>query len=292
MEIYSNDLQTTFSFFPDPDDCYSSACVGSFESILTPDIKSVELRLCTQENDVNTASIWEINISQSNDSSKIQGVFIEDAKQRFQLTQTVPEFDKQLSLVSIVGARGVGKSTVASLLSGNNSMFATGSGSVGTTTTGADLSTIIPSDEYADILGTKLGIPLITTTDETLPLFLIDSEGMGVRGDAFDFITTSPPAVIAKVIIWIGAENLQTVEILYKIDEYLNGLDNIIMDDGDDKSREETICTSPNYGHFVVVINKMMGTTSDQQLYNELKTFEPDYDPNSQERNQIRIKLL
>ena len=34
---------------------------------------------------------------------------------------------------------------------------------------------------------------------EILPLFLIDSEGMGVRGDAFDFITTSPPAVIAKV---------------------------------------------------------------------------------------------
>ena len=200
VEIYSNDLQTTFSCFPDPDDCYSSACVGSFESILTPDIKSVELRLCTQENDVNTASIWEINISQSNDSSKIQGVFIEDAKQRFQLTRTVPEFDKQLSLVSIVGARGVGKSTVASLLSGNNSMFATGSGSVGTTTTGADLSTIIPSDEYADILGTKLGIPLITTTDETLPLFLIDSEGMGVRGEAYDFITTLPPAVIAKVI--------------------------------------------------------------------------------------------
>ena len=30
-------------------------------------------------------------------------------------------------------------------------------------------------------------------------MFLIDSEGMGVRGDAFDFITTSPPAVIAKV---------------------------------------------------------------------------------------------
>ena len=56
------------------------------------------------------------------------------------------------------------------------------------------------------------------------------------------------------------------MEILYKIDEYLNGLDNIIMDDGDDKSREETICTSPNYGHFFVVINKMMGTASDQQL--------------------------
>ena len=30
-------------------------------------------------------------------------------------------------------------------------------------------------------------------------MFLVDSEGMGIRGEAFDFITTSPPAVIAKV---------------------------------------------------------------------------------------------
>ena len=54
---------------------------------------------------------------QSNDSSKIQGVFMEGAKERFQLAQSIPEFNKQLTLVSIVGARGVGKSTVTSLLS-------------------------------------------------------------------------------------------------------------------------------------------------------------------------------
>jgi hypothetical protein len=40
----------------------------------------------------------------------------------------------------------------------------------------------------------------IPDPDKTYPLFLIDSEGMGVRGDAFDFMTTSPPAIIAKVI--------------------------------------------------------------------------------------------
>ena len=124
---------------------------------------------------------------------------MEGARERFQLTQTIPEFNKQLTLVSIVGGRGVGKSTVASLLSGNHSMFQTGSGSVGTTTTGADMSTIIPTTDYANILGDHLGIALNTSTNETLPLFLIDSEGMGVRGDDFDFITTSPPAVIAKV---------------------------------------------------------------------------------------------
>ena len=125
---------------------------------------------------------------------------MEGAKERFYLAQNIPEFNKQLTLVSIVGARGVGKSTVTSFLSGNHSMFTTGSGSVGTTTTGADMSTIIPTTEYADILGDNLGIALNIVTEETLPLFLIDSEGMGVRGDAFDFITTSPPAVIAKVV--------------------------------------------------------------------------------------------
>ena len=53
---------------------------------------------------------------------------MEGAKERFQLTQTIPDFDKQLSIVSIVGKRGVGKSTVTSLLSGNHSMFVTGLG--------------------------------------------------------------------------------------------------------------------------------------------------------------------
>ena len=85
---------------------------------------------------------------------------MDDARKRFQLTQTIPDFDKQLSVVSIVGGRGVGKSTVCSLLSGNHSMFTTGSGSVGTTTTGADISTIIPTTDYADILGSQLGIGL------------------------------------------------------------------------------------------------------------------------------------
>lgn len=82
------------------------------------------------------------------------------ARERFQKTQTVPDFNKQISIVSIVGGRGVGKSTVTSLLSGNHSMFTTGSGSVGTTTTGADISTIIPTTDYADILGQQLEIKL------------------------------------------------------------------------------------------------------------------------------------
>ena len=80
---------------------------------------------------------------------------------------------------------------------------------------------------------------------------------------------------------------MQTVEILYKIDEYLNGLNNIVMED----DVSDKMCESPNYGHFVVVINKMMGDASDEQLYLELMTPEPDYIPGYEERNEIRNKL-
>ena len=71
----------------------------------------------------------------------------------------------------------------------------------------------------------------------------------------------------------------------------MNGLDNIIMDDGNDAAVKEKMCDSPNYGHFVVVINKMMGDATDDQLFVELMTPEPDYISGSEERNEIRNKL-
>ena len=123
---------------------------------------------------------------------------MDSARERLRDVQTHEEFNTQLSFVSIVGGRGVGKSTVASLLSGNASLFSSGSASIGTTTTGADLSPLIPSMEWAELIGQKVGQD-VALPQENFPMFLVDSEGMGIRGDAFDFITTSPPAVIAKV---------------------------------------------------------------------------------------------
>ena len=215
------------------------------------------------------------------------GLFEEPGREIFRHLTEVPDFNTQLTMVSIVGNRGVGKSTVASLLSGNSSMFVVGSGSIGTTTTGADISTVIPANDWAETLSGKIGIS-ITPPSQNLPMFLLDSEGMGVRGATFDFITTSPPAIIAKVIIWIGTENLQTAKILLDIDKYLKGLDNIVMED---KINKEVYCSSPAYGHFTVVINKMMGNSDDEQLQRELMSPEPDYIDGSKERNEIRQKL-
>ena len=186
----------------------------------------------------------------------------------------------------MVGDRGVGKSTIASLLSGNDTMFKVGSSSTGTTTVGADLSPVIPSLEYSKIISDKLKED-IYQPNTSLPFFLIDSEGMNVRGDAFDFVTTSPPAVVAKVIIWVGAEKLETAQILEDIKQYLNGLDQIVFDGGD----SGTTCKEPKYGQFVIVINKMMGDETDEQLYSELMTDEPDYIPGYEERNKVRQKL-
>ena len=56
----------------------------------------------------------------------------------------------------------------------------TGSSSSGTTTTGADISTTIPSEDWAKTLGGEIGIA-ITAPAKNYPLFFIDSEGMGIR---------------------------------------------------------------------------------------------------------------
>ena len=57
---------------------------------------------------------------------------------------------------------------------------------------------MIPAQEWAKVISERIGIKVLTPK-HNYPMFLIDSEGMGIRGDAFDFITTSPPAVISKV---------------------------------------------------------------------------------------------
>ena len=46
------------------------------------------------------------------------------------------------------------------------------------------------------------------------------------------------------------------------------------------------------FGHFVIVINRMMGDATDEDLYNELLTIEPGEGADVQDRNAIRLQLL
>ena len=73
-------------------------------------------------------------------------------------------------------------------------------------------------------------------------------------------------------------------ELLNDIKKYLNGLDNIPMDDS-----KRGNAAKP-FGHFVIVINRMMGDASDEDLYTELLTIEPGDGADVQDRNAVRYR--
>ena len=52
-----------------------------------------------------------------------EGMFDDSAAKTFDDIQDTSEDDQALSVLTVVGDRNVGKSTIASLLSGNSSMF-------------------------------------------------------------------------------------------------------------------------------------------------------------------------
>ena len=121
--------KTSFQcFYPDEheDPCSSKSCVGDISSIIDPEgvvDETIKLKLCTDTQTTRLGSIWEINFSDSNETNKLDGYFVKAAQHRLRELESVPDFNTQLSFVSIVGGRGVGKSTLASLLAGNATMF-------------------------------------------------------------------------------------------------------------------------------------------------------------------------
>ena len=67
----------------------------------------------------------------------------------------------------------------------------------------------------------------------------------------------------------MGSGAVETSDILFDIESYLNGLDNIVQASGDLADRE-VFCESPVYGHFVIAISKMMGDDPDEVLFQEI----------------------
>ena len=61
--VKANEIQTNFFCFTEPNNMASTPCVGSFESVLGNNVTEVSLNLCVNENDNNTAALWEIDIS-------------------------------------------------------------------------------------------------------------------------------------------------------------------------------------------------------------------------------------
>ena len=129
MSSLDNSKTDAFNCFlddPNVDPCSSKACHADISSIVAPDsevTETINFKMCVPPESNRLGAVWEINFSTSNDSSRLEGFFVDAARERFRELQSVEEYNTQLSFVSIVGGRGVGKSTVASLLSGNASMF-------------------------------------------------------------------------------------------------------------------------------------------------------------------------
>ena len=113
-----------------------------------------------------------------------------------------------------------------------------------------DFSTIIPAQEWITTLSDNIEIP-VDSCKSNLPLFLLDSEGMGVRGEMFDSLTSGPPAILAKHIIYIGEHTVVTQEILNSVSKYLDALGSMIA--GGSEEEEYLSCTAPVLGTFVFV---------------------------------------
>ena len=147
------------------------------------------------------------------------------------------------------------------------------------------MSPVLPSESWISDLSINLDMS-INSINGNYPLILIDSEGMGVRDELFDFMTTSPPAIVSKVIVWVSEGKVETNYLLLDIQSYMNGLDNIILDE----NRQDKFCSYPYYGHFVIAINKLMDDTDDYDLYVEIMGMESG-GSGATERNEIRRKM-
>ena len=238
----------------------SDYCVLSIESIIEQIKGNVVVTIEVPDTEERDAVLWQVQLSSLDDSKRIMGTFQEEARSLFRSTQSIQDYNTWLTLISCVGKTGVGKSTVASLLSGNDTMFVAQSSSHGTTTLGADISTLIPAIEYRNRVEEVLEVSLDEPKGNK-PLFLVDSEGMKFRGDEVDFVTTGPVAIIANVIVWITEGRMRPPDILEELRHYLKGLDRISLSEGSIQGQD--------YGEFVVILNKMQDSDqdySDEQL--------------------------
>ena len=92
--------------------------ISSISDALPEDGSQITVSMSVDLMAAKDAALWELRVSNSTDSAAMKTVFADDARHTIRNLQDNPWSDTQLSMVSIVGQRGVGKSTIASLLSG------------------------------------------------------------------------------------------------------------------------------------------------------------------------------
>merc|ERR1711892_70051 len=99
----------------------------------------LEVQISVLPDSLGSTSIWEIDLNNGTDDVNIRGFFGNDAREVLQSTEEHYGDEAPLTMVSFVGSKQVGKSTIASLLSGNERMFEN-------STTGADISHFVEQE--------------------------------------------------------------------------------------------------------------------------------------------------
>ena len=102
------------------------------------------------------------------------------------------------------------------------------------------------------------------------PLFIVDSEGMGIRGNEFDFMINSSPGMMSKNIIWMGILDnyLSILDVLLDIQKFLDFLQNInnLLDPMSkplNTNDRKSSCVESYFGHLIIILRT---DESDQDL--------------------------
>ena len=102
------------------------------------------------------------------------------------------------------------------------------------------------------------------------PLFIVDCDGMGIRGNEFDFMINSIPGIMSKNIIWMGIldYDLSILDILRDIQKFLDYLRNInnLLDPMSkplNTNDRKSSCVESYFGHLIIILRT---DESDQDL--------------------------
>ena len=97
--------------------------------------------------------------------------------------------------------------------------------------TGVRMSPVMPSRDWINIWQNYQSNSYKSRPEylSNYPLFIVDCDGMGIRGNEFDFMINSSPGMMSKNIIWMGILDnyLSILDVLLDIQKFLDFLQNI-----------------------------------------------------------------
>ena len=181
------------------------------------------------------------------------------------------------------GKAGVGKSTIASLVSSKPGLFEVGTSGQGTTTLGTWLSSSVTDGTYSQFADNQFqpvddmpeNIPSLVSLndfyDNDTNLVFMDTEGLDYQteyGDNYDVVTILPHTLIAENVFLLVRDRVNPAEVIELIDKLAGAAE-----------RTEGTLTHRNgklFGKFYIVVNKAQDISkSDEEELSILKRNNP-----------------